>query len=91
MRLIPRFINPRNLIITAGHQSLYYTSKSEVSEKKFSLYNIYIYIYMQFPKVILERASYPPVTHRKMKKFKTNKMSRKGKQGGVDIRCETTN
>ena len=46
---------------------------------------------MQFPKVILERASYPPVTHRKMKKFKTNKMSRKGKQGGVDIRCETTN
>jgi hypothetical protein len=44
---------------------------------------------MRFPKVILERASYPPVTFTgKGMKFKTNKMSRKGKQRGVVIKQE---
>jgi len=44
---------------------------------------------MWFPKVIIERASYPPVpfTGRGIK-FKTNKMLRKGKQRGVDIKQE---
>jgi hypothetical protein len=42
-----------------------------------------------FPKVILERASYAPVTFTGgVLKFKTNKMSRKGKQRGVDIKQE---
>jgi hypothetical protein len=44
---------------------------------------------MQLPKVILERASYPPVTFTgRWIKFKTNKMLRKGKQRGVDIKQE---
>ena len=36
-----------------------------------------------------EQASYPPVTFNgRWIKFKTNKMSRKGKQRGVDIKQE---
>ena len=40
---------------------------------------------VQFPKVILERASYPPVTHRKMNKIQNKQNVAKRK------RCQTTN
>jgi hypothetical protein len=69
-----------------SHQLFYYMSKSEVSDIFCFTVNTRN---MRFPKVILERASYPSVTFTgRCIKFKTNKMSRKGKQRGVDIKQE---
>ena len=61
-------------------------SKSEVSDIFFFTVSHHKKKYV-VPKVILEWASYPPVTFiEKWIQFKTNKMSRKGKQRGVDIK-----
>jgi hypothetical protein len=43
---------------------------------------------MRFPKVILQRASYPPVTDRKMNKIQNKQSVAKGKQRGVDMKHE---
>jgi hypothetical protein len=42
---------------------------------------------MRFPKVILERASYPPVTFTgRLNNIQNKQISRKGKQRGVNIK-----
>jgi hypothetical protein len=74
-----------------SHQLFYYMSKSKVSDILifFTVIVITKKKNMLFPKVILGPASYPPVTFTgRWIEFKSNKMSRKGKQRGVDIKQE---
>ena len=71
----------RGINLNQSHQLFYYMSKSKVSDIFFSLLIVITKENkknMRFPKVILERASYPPVTFTgRLIKLKTNKMSRR--------------
>jgi hypothetical protein len=59
-----RWLINRGINLIQSHQLFYYMSKSQVSDIFFSLLIVITKKKknIRFPKVILERASYPPVT-----------------------------